>query len=142
MKNNKACGIDNVINEFIKNCPVIIYDILEMLFNIILHTGIIPKAWSISLIQPIYKGKGSANDPDNYRGISLISCVAKIFTAVINNRLTSYLNESNILREEQAGFRENYCTTDHIFVLNTLINLYQWNNKQRRCKHSYGNMPT
>ena len=101
-----------------------------MLFNIILNTGLIPKVWSICLIQPIYKGKGSVNDPDNYRGISLISCLSKIFTAVINNRLTLYLNESNMLGEEQAGFRENYCTFDHIFVLNMLINIYQTKNKQ------------
>ena len=133
LKNNKACGVDNIINEFLKNCPINIYDILEMIFNIILHTGIIPKAWSVSLIQPIYKGKGSVNDPDNFRGISLISCVAKIFTAVINNRLTVYLNDSKILGEEQAGFRENYSTSDHIFVLNTLINIYQCKNKQIYC---------
>ena len=87
------------------------------------------------MIQPIYKGKGSVNDPDNFRGISLISCIAKIFTAVLNNRLTVYLNNSNILGEEQAGFRENYCTSDnnHIFVLNTLINIYQSKYKQIYC---------
>ena len=133
LKNNKACGVDNIINEFLKNCPDIIYDILVLIFNIILHTGIIPKTWTVSLIQPIYKGKGSVNDPDNFRGISLISCIAKIFTAVLNNRLTVYLNNSNILGEEQAGFRENYCTSDHIFVLNTLINIYQSKYKQIYC---------
>ena len=133
LKNNKACGVDNIINEFIKCCPVAIYDILVMIFNIILNTGIVPTIWSISLIQPIYKGKGSVNEPDNFRGISLISCLSKIFTAVINNRLSFYLNDSDILGEEQAGFREHYCTSDHIFVLNTLINIYQTKNKQIYC---------
>ena len=47
--------------------------------------------------------------------------------------LTLYIIESNILSEEQAGFRENYCTNDHIFVLNTLINIYQNKNKQIYC---------
>ena len=133
LKNNKACGIDNIINEFLKSCPVVIYDILLMFFNIILNTGIIPSVWSVSLIQPIYKGKGSLDDPDNYRGISLISCLGKMFTALINNRLTMYLDASNILGEEQAGFREKYSTSDHIFVLNTLINIYQTKNRQIYC---------
>ena len=52
-KNSKACGVDSIINEFIKCCPAVIYDILVMFFNIILNTGIIPKVWSISLIQPL-----------------------------------------------------------------------------------------
>ena len=98
-----------------------------------MNTGIIPSSWSVSLIQPIYKGKGSLDDPDNYRGISLISCLGKMFTALINNRLTIYLDKYNILGEEQAGFREKYSTSDHIFVLNTLINIYQAKDKQIYC---------
>ena len=85
LKNNKSCGIDNAINEFIISSPSVFKFLLVKLFNIILKTGIIPSAWCISFISPIYKNKGSKSDPDNFRGISIISCLGKLFTAAIND---------------------------------------------------------
>ena len=73
LKNNKSCGIDNIVNEFIKFSPNEYKLLLVKLFNLILKTGIIPTSWGISFISPIYKNKGPKSDPDNYRGISLIS---------------------------------------------------------------------
>ena len=124
LKNNKSNGIDNIINEFIKFSPMDYKLLLVRLFNTILKTGIIPSNWCISFISPIYKNKGSTSDPDNYRGISLISCLGKLFTALINERLNKFVNVNNILGEEQAGFRSGYSTQDHIFTLHTLIDLY------------------
>ena len=94
------------------------------MFNTILKTGIIPTNWCISFISPIYKNKGPKSDPDNYRGISLISCLGKLFSALINERLTKYIDTNNIIGEEQAGFRSGYSTHDHIFVLHSIIDLY------------------
>jgi hypothetical protein len=84
----------------------------------------IPEEWSIGIIIPIYKKKGDINDPDNYRGITLLSCLAKVFTSVLNNRLTEFLEDFKIIGEEQAGFRKGYSTTDHIFSLYCIISLY------------------
>ena len=75
------------------------------LINLILSTGLIPEQWLTSIIQPIYKNKGEKNDVDNYRAISLLSCFGKMFTAVVNNRLSKFLEDSDVLGEEQAGFR-------------------------------------
>ena len=124
LKNNKSCGIDNIINEFIKFSPNDYKLLLIKLFNTILQTGIIPSTWSISFISPIYKNKGLREDPDNYRGISLISCLGKLFTAVINERLTKFVERNRIIGEEQAGFRSGYSTQDHIFSLHTIIDIY------------------
>ena len=106
---------------------------LAKLFNTILKSGIIPSSWCISFISPIYKNKGSKSDPDNYRGISLISCLGKLFTALINERLTTFINNNNIIGEEQAGFRSGYSTHDHIFALHSIIDLYlnKFNRKKR-----------
>ena len=105
------------------------------MFNTILKTGIIPTNWCISFISPIYKNKGPKSDPDNYRGISLISCLGKLFSALINERLTKFIDTNNIIGEEQAGFRSGYSTHDHIFVLHSIIDLYlnkfHNNNKKR-----------
>ena len=62
--------------------------------------------------------------PDNYRGITLLSCLGKLFTSILNNRLTVFLEQNNLLGEEQAGFREHYSTLDHIYtiIMSSLIN--------------------
>ena len=54
-----------------------------------------PKDWLSSFISPAFKNKGSKSDPNNYRGISLISCIGKLFTALINYRVTQFV-EINI----------------------------------------------
>jgi hypothetical protein len=64
------------------------------------------------------------NYPDNYRGITILSCYGKLLTAVFNNRLNCYLEDMNVLCEEQVGFRQNYGTYDHIFNLKCLIDLH------------------
>ena len=59
LKNNKQCGIDNVINEGLKHSPESYKTLITDLFNVILKTGIIPSDWCISFISPIFKNKGS-----------------------------------------------------------------------------------
>ncbi len=93
-------------------------------FNLILDIGIVPEDWILCIIIPIYKNKGGMEDPDNYRGITLLNCMGKLFTALINKRLHQFLDINNLLGEEQAGFHEGYSTLDHIFVLNSLIEMY------------------
>ena len=124
LKNNKSSGIDNIINEFLKYSPESYKHLLLKLFNVILKTGIIPTDWCISFISPIYKNKGKKSDPNNYRGISIISCLGKLFTALINERLTKFADLNEIIGEEQAGFRAGYSTQDHIFTLHAIIETY------------------
>ena len=80
--NNKTSGIDYIVNEYVKYSPEFMIHEIVHLFNIILDTGIVPSEWSIGLICPIYKNKGDIKDPDNYRGITLLSCFSKIFHLV------------------------------------------------------------
>ena len=124
LKSGKSPGLDGILNEFIKYSFPVIGETLTCLFNIVLNTGHIPEEWCVGVIVPIYKNKGQKSDPDNYRGITLLSCIGKLFTAALNHRLCMYLDEFGVLGEEQAGFRAGYSTTDHIFVLNMLIELY------------------
>ena len=86
LPNGKLAGIDCIKIEYIINTIIAVY---EQLFNIILNTGIVPDAWTVSIIHPIYKNKGDSKDPSNYRLISLVSCFSKVFTSIINNRLAS-----------------------------------------------------
>ena len=132
LKNHKACGLDNILNEYFKNCPPIMTNVLEKLFNAVLNSGIIPSDWTLGVIIPLHK-KGPMCDPNNYRGITLLSCLGKLFTALLNKRLNDYMKKYNLLGLEQAGFRAGYSTIDHIFTLNSLIEYYIQNNKRLYC---------
>jgi len=94
---------------------------LHRLFQICFENGVVPQAWLDSTIQPIYKGKGNKHDPNNYRGITLQSCIAKAFTKIINIRLGDYLERKNLLHDEQNGFRKNRCCQDQISTLYFII---------------------
>ena len=107
-------------------------DALVGLFNLVLVTGYIPEEWSIGLIVPIYKKKEVSN-PDNYRGITLLSCIEKLFTSLLNHRLCLFLEDYGVMGEEQAGFRSGYSTVDHVVVLNVLIELYSHKKKKLYC---------
>ena len=62
------------------------------------------------------KEKGEENDPDNYRGITVLSCFGKLFTSVINDRIHSFLETNDILGTEQSGFRKGHSTMDHVLL--------------------------
>ena len=120
LKEKKATGPDSIANEIIK-CEGF-KNILWQLISFCFHNSIVPSIWKSANIKPI--PKGASKDPYvplNYRGISLISCVSKCFSIFVNNRLTKYCNEHELLAEEQNGFRTNRSCEDHIFVLNSII---------------------
>ena len=124
LKNGKACGIDNITNEMIKCFSVKNVVFLRNLFNMVFQTGTVPQDWLIGIIKPIYKNKGNRNDPDNYRGITLLSCICKLFTSIINNRLTIFFDSNEIISEAQAGFRKGYSTIDHIYTLKCIVDAF------------------
>lgn len=97
---------------------------LQMLFNKILDSGKYPANWCEAILCQLHK-KGPTNNVDNFRGISLLSVVSKIFTKVINQRFVKWANETIKEHEEQAGYRKNYSTVDQIFNLQSLVqNIY------------------
>ena len=58
LRNNKACGKDNVRNEFPKSAPDSLLEILTQFFNIVLTTGTVPEEWCKGIIVGIFKSKG------------------------------------------------------------------------------------
>lgn len=131
LNNGKASSpFDNIINEHIKSTKDIFIKLYHVLFNSVLNTGYVPKPWLEGVIFPIYKNKGCPNDVNNYRPITILSCLGKLFTSIINNRLNVFLEESNTLDENQAGFRKFYSCSDHIFTLHALIEIM----KKRKMK--------
>ena len=120
MKNGKSPGIDNILVEMIKASEHIIIHFLEVLLNKIFNSRYFPEIWTKAIIVPLHK-KGHINDPDNYRGISLLSSLGKIYTYVLNERITKWANVMEKISENQAGFRQGYSVIDHIFTLSAII---------------------
>ena len=133
LKNNKCPANDRILNEYLKCSSDKLIPIYISLFNVILDTGIIPDSWLEGIIRPIYKRGGDPTQPENYRPITILSCFGKLFTAILNSRLNSFIDHHDILNENQAGFRSGYSTTDHIFTLHILSEILKHNKKKLFC---------
>jgi hypothetical protein len=123
LKSGKTAGSDKIVGEMLKSANSHVIDYLVTLFNKLFDSGTFPSDWANSIIIPIFK-KGDNNNPDNYRGIALTSVLSKVYTYILNKRLTEWSNKESKLLEEQAGFRSGYSTIDHIFTLYALVQKY------------------
>ena len=72
------------------------------------------------MIVSLFK-KSDQEDPNNYRGITLLNVVDKLFNKVLNYQLLYWLEEDNKLSESQVGFRFGHSCVDNLFVLNEVI---------------------
>ena len=129
LKSNKAYGNDALINEYFTETIDILLPFICDIFNKILDSGIFPDQWRDGIIIPIHK-KGDKNDVNNYRGVTLLSCFSKLFTSVLNNRITSFCEKHKGISDAQFGFKKGCSTVDAIFSLNTLIEHYINHNKR------------
>ena len=82
---------------------------LELLFNTCIYHGIFPDIFKIAQVIPLHKG-GDKDDCNNYRPISLLPAIGKLFEKLISHRLSEHLDSHNILSHHQFGFRKNYST--------------------------------
>ena len=120
LRTGASAGPDLMLNEFLKNGSTELLTYIYNLFNRIFEIGYFPENWSDGFIIPVFK-KGDKNEVSNYRGITLLSTVGKLFTRILNNRLNDWADQYNVYVEAQAGFRKNMGTVDNIFILNCLI---------------------
>ena len=74
------------------------------LFSLSLERGIIPSAWKIAVVTPIYK-KGSRTLPNNYRPISVTSCCSRVLERIVRAKITDFLHQNRLISDSQHGFR-------------------------------------
>ncbi len=118
LKINKVPGPDNIENDKLKIFLDAIIPTLAAMFDKIIEVGKIPHQWYTGEIIQLYKKRVKENI-ENYRPISLVSNISKIFIACLKNRMYNQLdqNQSN----EQAGFRRGFSIIDNLFVTNQII---------------------
>ncbi len=119
----KSFGFDYISNEMIKALVEVYPEIVLKLFNAILKSGKSVKAWEVGMIVPIHKD-GPRLDTNNYRGITLMSCLGKLFLSIINTRLILFAMERGILGRNQLGFVAGNRTSDAHIIIHSLISKY------------------
>lgn len=121
-KNKKAAGPDMLPYEVYKNLPEIWFESIAAWFSYIIENAAVPNNWSETISFLLFK-KGDRRSLDNYRGISLINTISKIFFSILNSRLSFFSELNNLLPENQCGFRTGRSCVDHIFTLSSIIDI-------------------
>ncbi|OWF47171.1 RNA-directed DNA polymerase from transposon BS [Mizuhopecten yessoensis] len=109
LKLGKASGQDEISHYMLKNVCHTICKPLELLFNISLSAGVYPKLWKLAKVMPLFK-KGDRHSPLNYRPISLLSTVGKVFERVIFKHIYNYFFENSLFYKYQSGFLPGHST--------------------------------
>ena len=105
----KSAGLDNIPNKLLKLAAEVVAPSLTKIFIQSIITGIFHEEWKEARVSPLYKS-GAKNDPSNYRPISVIPTVSKIYEKIIYDQLYDYLNTYNLLTHCQSGFRSFHST--------------------------------
>ena len=79
------------------------------------RNGEYPRAWGDGIIAPIFK-KGDVNDAGNYRGITLINILAKVYSQLLLNRLTGWVEKYEKITKHQFGFQKGKSIVDCILL--------------------------
>lgn len=117
-KNRKATGPDGINMELLKYGGNALHGRLLQLINKCWRTRMIPESWKIAEVISLFK-KGNREDCRNYRGISLLNAIYKIYTRIVNKRLR--IITEVLMEEEQNGFRPGRSTIDNVFIMQQMF---------------------
>ena len=109
LPNKKSTGYDEISTKTIKILSAVISPTLSLIINKCILHGTVPDEMKVSKIKPLFK-KGDVTLLNNYRPISLLPCVSKIFERVLFNQLYEYFDRNDLLTQHQYGFRKNHST--------------------------------
>ena len=105
-------GISGISSKIMKLIPDTFTPIFTKLINSAIDSGSIPEDWKSALVTPLFKNKGKTTDLNNYRGISVLSPMAKIFEKVLATQITKYFEKDELFTPHQHGFRKGHsCET-------------------------------
>ena len=105
----KATGLDGISSKLLKMAAPVIATSITDLYNCSISTGVFPEEWKLARVVPVFK-KGIRSDVNNYRPISIIPIIAKVFEKAIYDQLYKYLSDNNMLSNCQSGFRKLHNT--------------------------------
>ena len=122
LRTKTSSGYDGISTQLLKFLSPDLIRPLRLIINQSLITGIFPDKLKIAKVVPFYK-KGDIAKCDNYRPISLLSAISKLFEKVVYNQLYEYFTKNKLFHENQYGFRTKHSTelavtelTDRILI--------------------------
>lgn len=110
LKSNVSQGLDNISCKIIKAIPENCINVLCYLFNTTIESNEFPKLLKHARITPIYKS-GDKNNPLNYRAISILPIISKVFEHIMLEQISYFFNTNNIINKNQYGFLSKSNTT-------------------------------
>lgn len=128
LANGKAPGLDEITNTMLKQLPQAAGDRLIQIFNASLRLQHFPSPWKRAKVIVFPKVGKNLRDPANYRPISLLSSLSKLLEKVILTRLCGHATSTNLLINEQFGFRQQHSTTHQLLrMVDKITNGYNTN---------------
>jgi hypothetical protein len=106
----KAADLDKIPCKLLRIAAEIVAPSLTQIFDKTISTSIFPTDLKLARVTPIFNKKGKKDDMNNYRPISVISVVEKIFEKLTFERLYEYLNNNKLISASQSGFRSLHST--------------------------------
>ena len=116
-KGRSAPGQDCIRYTALKQCPEIVFKNLEQIYNICLQTGYFLEPWKQAIGTMIPKPNKKHKITTNYRPISLLSCIGKLFEKILANRIRGKLDKRKFFNQWQLGYRNKKCAMEHILRL-------------------------
>lgn len=116
LSNNTSCGHDKISAFILKKVKLIIAPILTNILNLSMVNGFYPDQLKIARVTPIFKS-GSNSLFNNYRPISVLSSINKIFEKILFQRLNHFLISTKFFCTQQYGFRQKSSTTNAVIDL-------------------------
>jgi hypothetical protein len=113
---SKATGSDGISPKLLHEAGQSIVPSLTKLINLSLQTSTVPSIWKLANVLPLFK-KGDKCDTNNYRPVSLLSCVSKILERVVFKHLYNYVKENGLLSPHQSGFQTGDSTVNQLSFL-------------------------
>ena len=124
---------DLTSNYILRKCAATICPSLTLLFKESLESSTVPVDWKKAIIVPVYKGKGDAQHPTNYRPISLIPSIAKVFEKILARSLLDFLMSNRIISERQFAYVRNRSINEELTLLSQNIATTLDDHKQFDC---------
>ena len=117
----KASGLDCIPAVDLKNCELELSYILAELFNKCLQEPCFADCWKVSSVVPVFKNIRERSTAKNYRPVSLLSVVSKVFEKLVNYRIVDHLEKCGLFSDFQYGFRSSQSTADLLTVISDRI---------------------
>ena len=121
LKAKQSTGHDEISNEILKCCSPIIEKIVTIFFDKCIEVRIFPGTMKTAKVIPFFK-TGDKSQPENYRRISLLTTISKIFEKLLLKRISAFVTKHKILSPNQFGFRKNYNCTNAITEITKYLN--------------------